>query len=68
MRIYASRDRVYRLSPLAVHDQAVATAAALILFECTRDTIAYELRLQHGFTRTQAARVIREAYARVRPQ
>ena len=53
----------YGASPLAEHDRALKTAAALLLLEVSRASINFELRRQHGFTEGHAAEVIREASA-----
>ncbi|HEV7525228.1 MAG TPA: hypothetical protein VGP92_09685 [Acidimicrobiia bacterium] len=51
----------YSASPLAKHDRALETAAALLLLEVAPEAINFELRLQHGFSEGQAAEIIREA-------
>jgi hypothetical protein len=51
----------YTASPLARHEKALKTAAALLLLEVAPETINYELRRQHGFSEGEAAAVIREA-------
>jgi len=53
----------YGASPLAKHDRAVSTAAALLLLEFSREAINFELRRQHGYSEGEAASVIREASA-----
>ncbi len=51
----------YAASPLARHDKALKTAAALILLEVAPATINFELCRQFGYTEGDAATVIREA-------
>src|SRR5262245_29030732 len=51
----------YTASPLARHDKAVKTAAALLLLEVAPATINYELRRQFGYSEGEAGAVIREA-------
>jgi len=52
----------YAVSPLARHDKALKTAAALILLEVAPATINFELCRQFGYTEGDAALVIREAF------
>jgi hypothetical protein len=51
----------YTASPLARHDKALKTAAALLLLEVAPATINFELRRQFGYTEGDAAAIIREA-------
>jgi hypothetical protein len=51
----------YTPSPLARHDKALKTAAALLLLEVAPATINFELRRQFGYSEGDAAMVIREA-------
>jgi hypothetical protein len=51
----------YTASPLARHDKALKTAAALLLLEVAPATINFELRRQFGYSEGEAAAVIREA-------
>ncbi len=51
----------YTVSPLARHDKALKTAAALVLLEVAPATINFELRRQYGYTEGEAAGLIREA-------
>jgi hypothetical protein len=51
----------YSPSPLARHDKALKTAAALLLLEVAPATINFELRRQFGYTEGEAAALIREA-------
>lgn len=55
----------YGMSPLAAHDKAITTVAALLVLEVSRESINFELRRQFGFTEGHAAALIREAAALV---
>jgi hypothetical protein len=52
----------YAPSPLARHDKALKTAAALILLEVAPATINFELCRQFGYAEGDAAAVIHEAF------
>lgn len=52
----------YAPSPLARHDKALKTAAALILLEVAPATINFELCRQFGYSEGDAAAVIHEAF------
>jgi hypothetical protein len=54
-------DGKYTASPLARHDRALKTAAALLLLEVAPATINFELRRQFGYSEGEAAAIIREA-------
>jgi hypothetical protein len=54
-------DGKYTASPLARHDKALKTAAALLLLEVAPATINFELRRQFGYAEGDAALIIREA-------
>ena len=51
----------YGPSPLARHDKALKTAAALLLLEVAPATINFELRRQFGYSEGESAALIREA-------
>jgi hypothetical protein len=62
-----SRERYptdYIASPLAVHERAVALALELRMMDFSPQTVAFELSQFHGFAKSDAARIVREAAAR----
>jgi hypothetical protein len=62
------RNAKYVPSPLARHDKALKTAAALVLLEVAPATINHELRRQFAYTEGEAAALIREAARSLPPE
>ena len=57
-------ESAYAVSPVAAYEQAVTTAAALRLLECSREMIVIELARKYGYSNSEATRILREATVR----
>lgn len=54
----------YAVSPVGRYEQAVTTASALRLLECSREIIVIELVRKYGYSDDEAMRIVREAIVR----
>jgi hypothetical protein len=52
---------VYAVSPVGRYEQAVTTAGALRLLECSPKLIVIELTRTYGYSSDEATRILREA-------
>ena len=55
---------VYAVSPVGRYEQAVTTAGALRLLECSPGIIVIELVRNYGYSKDEATRILREATLR----
>jgi hypothetical protein len=59
-----SHGSVYAVSPVGRYEQAVTTAGALRLLECSPNLIVIELARNYGYSNEEATRILREATQR----